>query len=342
MTALGREVLLRPGQEDHAGRSRVLLATRLDSVEASGRVVTFPPLLAGRHLPPSVATGAGAIVDRNVRPGGRPALRQRRRRHRPVHLKSYGARAAGPRSCPTPAYQGPAKVPDHATVQRLQSDSAALGRRGSGTHRSTSRRASCRRRCSRACRPPSDPDQRLTEADSAETRNLVLNVGRANRCTTGGCGRRWPPSSTGMSWSSRRTKGTVDLALLRDPARHHRAHDRVLRRVRSRIRRGPGRCCSGPGASDAGPVRGFAYWARGAASKGGGPGDPAAAGGGRACSEVATKVSLRLGRVPGSATRRNWTRTRSAGCPISPTRHVHGSSWCAPDPGCTTVTAASP
>ncbi|MCQ4214671.1 ABC transporter substrate-binding protein [Streptomyces longispororuber] len=149
------------------------LLDTLDSVEARGRVVTFHLSSPDATFPLKVATGAGAIVDRNVYP--EDALRSGNDVDGtgPYTLKSYepGSRAT---LVPNSRYQGPAKVPDHATVLRYFKDSAAL------------ESAWKRRTIDVAARqlPPallaglstSDPDQRLTEVDSAETRNLVLNV----------------------------------------------------------------------------------------------------------------------------------------------------------------------
>ncbi|MGY0018199.1 ABC transporter substrate-binding protein [Streptomyces sp. cg35] len=167
-------------REIHARVGPSSLFDTLRTVEARGRTVTFHLSSPDATFPFKVATGAGSIVDRNVYPadtlragGSASAGDSGVDGTGPYTLKVYkpGSQAA---LVPNSRYKGAAKVPDHPTTLRYYKDSAAL------------ETAWKRHAVDVAARqlPPSllatlstsDPDQRLTEVDGAETRNLVLNV----------------------------------------------------------------------------------------------------------------------------------------------------------------------
>ncbi|MFF8842521.1 ABC transporter substrate-binding protein [Streptomyces sp. NPDC015127] len=149
-----------------------LFAT-LRSVVAEGQTVTFHLGARDATFPQKLATGAGSIVDRTQYP--RDALREGGKADGsgPYVLKEYepGVRA---RLVPNPAYKGALKKKGGPVTVRYYKTSEELAvaweaGRLDLTHRQM---------------PPdlvagldgADDDIRVNEADSAETRNLVLNV----------------------------------------------------------------------------------------------------------------------------------------------------------------------
>lgn len=145
----------------------------LDSVEARGSTITFHLASPDATFPFKVATGAGAIVDRDVYPADALRSGSAVDGTGPYTLKSY-ANGSSATLVPNSRYDGPVKVPEHPTVLRYFKDSAAL----ESAWKSHTVDVAARQL------PPSllaslstsDPKQRLTEVDGAETRNLVLNV----------------------------------------------------------------------------------------------------------------------------------------------------------------------
>ncbi|MEW2165354.1 ABC transporter substrate-binding protein [Streptomyces sp. NPDC007084] len=149
------------------------LLSTLHSVDANGRTVTFHLSTRDATFPFKVATGAGAIVDHTRYP--KRALRT-----------DTGADGTGPYTLetytknkqavltPNSRYAGAVKDHGKPVVLRYYADSAAL---------ETAWKAKKIDVAARQLPPamlaglsPSDPDKRVTEAESAETRNLVLNV----------------------------------------------------------------------------------------------------------------------------------------------------------------------
>ncbi|UUU24509.1 ABC transporter substrate-binding protein [Streptomyces sp. DSM 40750] len=151
------------------------LLDTLQSVSASGLSVSFRLSSPDATFPFKVATGAGAIVDRTKYPTNRLRADGGADGTGPYVLTSYTDQQA--RLTPNDGYQGVAQDMGSPVLMRYYKDSAALQQAWQARQVDVATRSL----------PPetlaglslSDPDQRVTEADSTETRNLVLNV-RAN------------------------------------------------------------------------------------------------------------------------------------------------------------------
>jgi peptide/nickel transport system substrate-binding protein len=145
----------------------------LGSVEASGLTVTFHLASPDATFPFKVATGAGSIVDHTRYP--KNALRTDTGADGTglYVLKAYTKNKRAVLAI-NPHYVGAIKETGRPVVLRYYADSEALD---------SAWKAKKIDVASRQLPPavladlsPSDPKQRVTEADSAETRNLVLNV----------------------------------------------------------------------------------------------------------------------------------------------------------------------
>ncbi|MER5471412.1 ABC transporter substrate-binding protein [Streptomyces sp. NPDC002935] len=149
-----------------------LLAT-LGGVDASGRTVTFHLSSPDATFPFKLATGAGSIVDRTRYPKRSLRTDPGADGTGPYVLKAYtkNTRAV---LAPNPRYEGAVSELGRPVVLRYYVNSQAL---------EVARRAKQFDVAARQLPPavlaalsPSDPGQRVTEVDSAETRNLVLDV----------------------------------------------------------------------------------------------------------------------------------------------------------------------
>ncbi|MFE1292033.1 ABC transporter substrate-binding protein [Streptomyces sp. NPDC058751] len=149
------------------------LLSGLADVDASGRTVTFRLSSPDATFPFKLATGAGSIVDstryprRSLRTGfGADGTG-------PYVLKTYapGAKAVLE---PNPRYKGAVDDLGRPVVLRYYANSEAL----QAAWRAKDLDVVARQLppAALAALSPSDPAQRVTEADSAETRNLVLDV----------------------------------------------------------------------------------------------------------------------------------------------------------------------
>ncbi|MHA5053604.1 ABC transporter substrate-binding protein [Streptomyces sp. SD15] len=151
----------------------VSLFDTLGSVDAKGLTVTFHLSSPDATFPFKVATGAGSIVDHTRYPKG--ALRTDRGADGTgmYVLKTYtkGKQAV---LAPNERYRGAVEEPGSPTVLRYYADPKALERAWKGKAIDVATRQLPP--AVLAGLSPSDPDQHVTEADSAETRNLVLNV----------------------------------------------------------------------------------------------------------------------------------------------------------------------
>jgi peptide/nickel transport system substrate-binding protein len=149
------------------------LLDTLDSVQAEGMTVTFRLKASDATFPFKVATGAGAIVDRDTYPADALRTGDQADGTGPYKLTSYqpGSKA---KLEPNGHYDGPAKVPSHPTELRYFKDSAALESAWKSHGVDVAARSLSPEMLSGLS--SSDPKQRLTVADGAETRNLVLNV----------------------------------------------------------------------------------------------------------------------------------------------------------------------
>ncbi|MDX3458820.1 ABC transporter substrate-binding protein [Streptomyces sp. ME02-8801-2C] len=149
-----------------------LLGT-LGSVDAKDLTVTFHLNSPDATFPFKVATGAGAIVDRERYPKG--GLR-----------KDYGADGTGPYVLktytkdkqavlePNGNYEGAVENTGRPIRLRYYADPPALDKAWNAKQIDVAARQLPPKVL--AGLSPSDPGQRVIEADSAETRNLVLNV----------------------------------------------------------------------------------------------------------------------------------------------------------------------
>ncbi|MFJ8749857.1 ABC transporter substrate-binding protein [Streptomyces sp. NPDC102441] len=150
-----------------------VLFPSLDTVVAEGRTITFNLSARDATFPQKLATGAGSIVDPALYPKDKLRAGDQVDGSGPYTLKSY---EAGVRAelVPNPAYRGALKKTGGAVDIRYFEGSEALQAAWAAgdidvTHRQL----------------PSEQlaeldvaadDQRVTEADSAEIRNLVFNV----------------------------------------------------------------------------------------------------------------------------------------------------------------------
>ncbi|MEV0176720.1 ABC transporter substrate-binding protein [Streptomyces sp. NPDC050803] len=145
----------------------------LDKVSASGLTVTFKLSSADATFPLKVATGAGAIVDSTKYPADDLRTDNAVDGTGPYELSSYaeGGKAV---LAPNTRYQGALAETGRPVELRYFEDADALNSAWKD------------RRIDVATRQlppevladlnPSDPDQRVSEADSSEVRNLYLNT----------------------------------------------------------------------------------------------------------------------------------------------------------------------
>lgn len=149
------------------------LLSTLGSVDASGRTVTFHLSSPDATFPFKLATGAGSIVDSTRYP--RRSLRTGTGADGtgPYVLKAYtqGAKAV---LAPNPGYKGAVEDLGKPVVLRYYANSGALQVAWKAKELDVVARQLPP--AVLAALSPSDPAQRVTEADSAETRNLVLDV----------------------------------------------------------------------------------------------------------------------------------------------------------------------
>ncbi|MGW1063277.1 ABC transporter substrate-binding protein [Streptomyces aureus] len=149
------------------------LLSTLGSVDASGLTVTFHLSSPDATFPFKLATGAGSIVDSTRYP------RRSLRTDNAVDgtglyvLKTYtqGVKAV---LSPNPRYEGAVDSSGSPVVLRYYANSQALQVGWKDKELDVVARQLPPAQL--AALSPSDPKQRVTEADSAETRNLVLNV----------------------------------------------------------------------------------------------------------------------------------------------------------------------
>ncbi|WEH15711.1 ABC transporter substrate-binding protein [Streptomyces sp. VNUA24] len=150
-------------------------ATLLDtlrSVTANGLTVDFRLSSPDATFPFKVATGAGSIVDRTKYPTNRLRTEAGVDGTGPYSLVSISAEQA--RLTPNRAYRGVAPLTGSPVLMRYYGDSATLQKAWKARRVDVVTRTLPSRTL--AALSPSDPDQRVTEADSTETRNLVLDV----------------------------------------------------------------------------------------------------------------------------------------------------------------------
>ncbi|WRZ91049.1 ABC transporter substrate-binding protein [Streptomyces sp. NBC_01007] len=149
------------------------LLSTLGGVDASGQTVTFHLSSPDATFPFKLATGAGSIVDSTRYPKRSLRTGTDADGTGPYVLTAYtkNTRAV---LAPNPRYEGAISDVGRPVVLRYYPNSQAL---------EVARKAKRLDVAARQLPPavlaalsPSDPAQRVTEAESAETRNLVLNV----------------------------------------------------------------------------------------------------------------------------------------------------------------------
>ncbi|MCX4394489.1 ABC transporter substrate-binding protein [Streptomyces sp. NBC_01767] len=150
-----------------------VLFPSLKNVVADGRTVTFNLTSRDATFPQKLATGAGSIVDRESYPADKLRKGNTVDGSGPYALKSYRSGEIA-ELIPNTRYKGAVKkegVP--VTVHYYQKSSDLLAawnaKQLDVTHRELPP-------ATLAELNPGDPDLRVTEADSAEIRNLVFNV----------------------------------------------------------------------------------------------------------------------------------------------------------------------
>ncbi|MBZ3907529.1 ABC transporter substrate-binding protein [Streptomyces griseiscabiei] len=144
----------------------------LQSVTADGLSVDFRLSSPDATFPFKVATGAGAIVDRTKYPVNGLRTDGGADGSGPYTLASYTAGQA--RLTPNSGYRGAVRNLGNPVLMRYYKDSAALRKAWQARRIDVVTRTLPP--ATLAALSPSDPDQRVTEVDSTETRNLVLNV----------------------------------------------------------------------------------------------------------------------------------------------------------------------
>ncbi|MFG2558271.1 ABC transporter substrate-binding protein [Streptomyces sp. NPDC048496] len=150
-----------------------VLFPSLKNVVSEGRTITFNLSSRDATFPQKLATGAGSIVDRKEYPAKKLRTGTKVDGSGPYVLKSYqpGVEAE---LVPNTRYKGALKktgVP--VTIRYYKQSDDLLAAWKSGQVQVTHRQLPP---STLAELNPGDPDMRITEADSAEIRNLVFNV----------------------------------------------------------------------------------------------------------------------------------------------------------------------
>ncbi|MEU8503442.1 ABC transporter substrate-binding protein [Streptomyces brevispora] len=150
-----------------------VLYPSLKNVVADGRTITFNLSSRDATFPQKLATGSGSIVDRNEYPDGELRTGNSVSGSGPYMLKSYqpGVKAE---LVPNPKYKGAlSKTGRPVNIRYYEQSDELLAAWKSGKVDVTHRQLPP---STLAELNPGDTDQRITEADSAEIRNLVFNV----------------------------------------------------------------------------------------------------------------------------------------------------------------------
>lgn len=165
------------------------LLDTLGSVSASGRIVTFQLSSPDATFPLKVATGAGAIVDREKYPADALRTDNAVDGTGPYTLTAY-TKDSKAVLAPNSLYRGALKETGRPVALRYYSDADALDSAWKAKRIDVATRTL----------PPevlaglnsADPGQRVSEADSSEIRNLYFNTRSGSPCTTSGSGGPWP------------------------------------------------------------------------------------------------------------------------------------------------------
>lgn len=180
-----------------------LLGT-LASVDAKDLTVTFHLNSPDATFPFKVATGAGAIVDRERYPKNGLRTDTGADGTGPYVLKTYTKEKQALLE-PNEHYKGAVKSTGRPIRLRYYADPQALDKAWKAKQIDVATRQLPP--AVLAGLSPSDPGQQLIEADSAETRNLVLNVREGSPSTTRSSAAPLPGWSTGRNSPPRCTRG---------------------------------------------------------------------------------------------------------------------------------------
>ncbi|MET8635676.1 ABC transporter substrate-binding protein [Streptomyces sp. NPDC004096] len=153
------------------------LLETLDSVDADGLTVTFHLSSPDATFPFKVATGAGVIVDHTKYPQNALRGDSGADGTGPYNLRSY-TKDKNAVLAPNTHYKGNVKDTGRPIDLRYYGDPAALEKAWKAKQVDVATRQLPPAML--ADLSPSDPDQRVSEADSAEIRNLVLNTTSAS------------------------------------------------------------------------------------------------------------------------------------------------------------------
>ncbi|MFJ8918414.1 peptide/nickel transport system substrate-binding protein [Streptomyces sp. LamerLS-316] len=150
-----------------------VLFPSLDTIVTEGRTITFNLSARDATFPQKLATGAGSIVDPTQYPKDKLRADDQVDGSGPYTLKSFepGVRAE---LVPNPAYKGAIKDTGGAVDIRYFEGSEALKAAWTAGDVDVTHRQLPSEQLAEL--DPSATDQRVTEADSAEIRNLVFNV----------------------------------------------------------------------------------------------------------------------------------------------------------------------
>lgn len=149
------------------------LFSTLDSVTASGRTVEFHLSSADATFPFKVATGAGSIVDKDKYPANRLRTGDSVDGTGPYTLTSYTKNKRATLE-PNDTYKGDLSSTGRPIRLDYYADSAKLSSAYKAKQIDVATRTLPPAMVSKLS--PSDPDQRVAESDSSETRNLYLNT----------------------------------------------------------------------------------------------------------------------------------------------------------------------
>lgn len=150
-----------------------VLFPSLKNVVTEGRLITFNLSSRDATFPQKLATGAGSIVDRDDYPDGKLRSGDSVSGSGPYVLKSYQPGVSA-ELVPNTKYKGALKkTGGPVTVRYYKQSDDLLAALKSGRVDVTHRQLPP---STLAELNPGDADQRITEADSAEIRNLVFNV----------------------------------------------------------------------------------------------------------------------------------------------------------------------
>ncbi|MFD3588650.1 ABC transporter substrate-binding protein [Streptomyces sp. NPDC058683] len=149
------------------------LLSTLSSVSASGKTVTFHLSSPDATFPYKVATGAGSIVDKDKYPANGLRTDNSVDGTGPYRLTSY-AKGKQASLQPNADYKGDISGSGRPVKLDYYTDSAKLSSAYKAKEIDVATRTLPPAMVSKLS--PSDPDQRVTESDSAETRNLYFNT----------------------------------------------------------------------------------------------------------------------------------------------------------------------